>query len=193
MSEAVAQSATTLARQEKEKLRQALLKGKSDQAKPVIGGAGAAADRIQEASVLLNRRTGQPVYSPQPVMSSAHIFRECKKSGIPMPKAKVQSSATPSMKVSSLVAPAVLIVAVGVAVTFGASEAATSIAEPLTAASSLPTLTISEGYHGGKALALSTKSNLVNDPYGVTSAELDIENERLSILQQQPLWLQRQR
>jgi len=191
MSEAVAQSATTLARQEKEKLRQAL-KGKTDQAKPIIGGAGATTDRIQEASVLLNRRTGQPVYSPQPVMSSAHIFRECKKSGVPMPKAEVQS-ATPTMNVSSFVAPAVLIVAVGVAVTFGASEAATSIAEPLTSASSLPTLTISDGYLSGKALASTTKSSLVNDPYGVTSAELDIENERLSILQQQPLWLQRQR
>ena len=187
-SEAHAQSATTMARIEKEKLRAALHSERG------VGGPGAAARKaaglatsaqaMSEKAVLLNRRTGQPLYAPQPVMSSAHVFRECKKTGTPMPAAPAAAAEGAGSK-RSYMAPAALVLTVGAVVTFVASGGAAAT-EPLSSTALLPAAAIYETSAGGESVLLGEVSG---DNAGVT--EMDIE--RLTLMQQQPLWLQRQR
>jgi len=182
-SEAFAQSATTLARIEKEKVRQALVQAKAGAGTATATGINMSADGAREKAVLLNRKTGQPLYAPQPVMSSAHVYRECKKTGAPMPAPALQDAQGPG-EISSFMAPAALVLAIGAVVSFVAMGGTT--AEPLTGAA-LSTSALHELSAGGTASLVGEKGN--GDQHGVP----DLDLERLAIMQQQPLWLQRQR
>ena len=181
-SEAVAQSATTLARQEKERLRAAALELK--QIQPSLGPAGlvSATEGVREKAVLLNRKTGQPLYSPQAVISSAHLFRECKKTGAPMPKVTAPSAHSTG-STSSYMASGALVLAVGAIVSYVASGPAQSESRTSTSTAH-PVLVASEII--GSPFILSSAS-IISD------AEKEVEAERQTILRQQPLWLQRQR
>ena len=182
-SEAVAQSATTLARQEKERLRAAALEAKPQ---PSLGRPAvlvSSTEGVREKAVLLNRKTGQPLYSPQAVISSAHLFRECKKTGAPMPKAAAAPSAHSTGSTPSYMASGSLLLAVGAFVSYVASGPAQSESRSSTS-TALPVLVAGE-IIGSPFILSSTGIDI--------DAEKEVEAERQTILRQQPLWLQRQR
>lgn len=186
-SEAFAEAATTLARREKEKIKEEILASRG-KASPFAAGskysaafspaavnqATAAGEEQQELSrgVQLNRKTGLPLYQAQPVKSSAHVFKEYKKAGIPMPPAATVAANTPRDS-QPYVMPAFVVLGLAAALSYYTSQAQTFVAA--TDVMAAPAL----------------HDALPSSPAGAGgAAELDSETFTVA---QQPLWLQRQR
>ena len=134
--------------------------------------ATAAPQGSAEKAPLISRKTGLPVYEPQSVMSSAHVFREYKQKGLPMPETKIVQTGTGER---SLFLPIVLMFGVGsvAASTFFESS---SVVLPPVATTAL----------------MQEQRDAVLAPTTAALADAEVEAEK-RLMEQQPLWLQRAR
>lgn len=193
-SEAFAEAATTLARREKEKIKEEILasRGKpspfaagskySAAFSPAAGtnqSAVAAEEQEVARGALLNRKTGLPLYQAQPVKSSAHVFKEYKKAGIPMPPTASVAASTPRGS-QPYVLPAFVILGIAAALSYYTSQTQTSVA--------------ATDIMAGALRADAPAGSLVPTAGGKQDSgpPAEFEGETLTVAQQ-PLWLQRQR
>jgi hypothetical protein len=125
-----------------------------------------------EKAPLISRKTGLPVYEPQSVMSSAHVFREYKQKGLPMPETKIVQTGTGER---SLFLPIVLMFGVG-SVAGSTFFESSSVVLPPVATTAL----------------MQEQRDAVLAPTTAALADAEVEAEK-RLMEQQPLWLQRAR
>lgn len=192
-SDAHAQSATTLARLEKEKMRQSLLQGSGSN----LGSSRApSVTEVEQArrAVIMNRKTGLPLYEPQTVKSSAHVFKEYKKQGIPMPAST--GAAQNNSSQSNYYLPTAIVLAIGAAISYTLTSQASTYTDSFLQAVPQALIVGEESVSSPTPVARlssETRSNASgNDKQNIAVMDFEAEVERLTI-EQQPLWLQRQR
>ena len=181
-SEAFAEAATTLARREKEKIKESILKNKGKQSPFATGkysaAVGAPTTAAEEQPMRVNRKTGLPLYEAQAVKSSAHVFKEYKKQhGVPMPPA------TPSLDAPSAqpyFLPTFLALGISACLLYYTSQSPVALTDS------------TASWEGLAATGLGAGES----PNSVAPPAAEYEGEGLTVAHpqsQQPLWLQRQR
>ena len=129
----------------------------------------AAPQGSAEKTPLISRKTGLPVYEPQSVMSSAHVFREYKQKGLPMPETKPVQAAGER----SFFLPIVLVLGVGAVAASTLFESGSVVLPPV-------------------ATALMQEQPVLTMTTTAALADAEVEAEK-RLMEQQPLWLQRSR
>jgi hypothetical protein len=138
-----------------------------------IVAAMSAPQGSAEKAPLISRKTGLPVYEPQSVMSSAHVFREYKQKGLPMPETKPVPAGAGER---SLFLPIVLVLGVGAVAATTLFESGSVVLPPVAT-----TALMQE--QRDAVLAMTSTAAL---------ADAEVEAEK-RLMEQQPLWLQRSR
>jgi len=170
-SEAHLLSATTQARLAREASRGSVRAPIAEKPGARIVATMAAPQGSTEKTPLISRKTGLPVYEPQSVMSSAHVFREYKQKGLPMPETKPVQAAGER----SFFLPIVLALGVGAVAASTLFESGSMVLPPVATAALMQ--------ERDAVLTMTTTAAL---------ADAEVEAEK-RLMEQQPLWLQRSR
>ena len=168
-SEAHLLSATTQARLAWEASRGSVRAPIAEKPGARIVATMAAPQGSTEKTPLISRKTGLPVYEPQSVMSSAHVFREYKQKGLPMPETKPVQAAGER----SFFLPIVLALGVGAVAASTLFESGSMVLPPV-------------------ATALMQEQPVLTMTTTAALADAEVEAEK-RLMEQQPLWLQRSR